>query len=373
MSAKKKVVIAGFGDTGLLVAIHLADHYDIVGISPKPCLVSGQELGARLTKPQQWQQDYLLGFDRYKKLAGVKTLQGLITHIDHSQQTLNVRLANGTEQQQSYDVLVIATGVSNGFWRNNAIEDLPSITQSLNETAKRIAQVKTLAVIGGGAAGVSACANIAERYPEKNIHFFYSQTQPLPCYHPKIRSQMTARLSKAGVHLHPEHRAIIADGFDTNQLTNDPVEWSTGQASFQADLTLWTTGAVKPNNSFIPQSMLNEQGFVRADQHLRVPGFDNIFTVGDIAASDPNRSSARNGAYQLIAHNVRAFLQQQPATMKTYRPSRYRWGSIVGVQKEGLRVFTPTGGSVRFPNWFVKNVLFPFIVRKKIYQGVKKR
>lgn len=372
MNKKKKVVIAGFGDTGLLVAIHLADHYDIVGISPKPCLVSGQELGARLAQPERWQKNYLMPFSRYKKLSAVRTVQGLITHIDPQQQLVEVSLADGTQQQETYDALVIAAGVSNGFWRNNAIEDMVSINQSLNETAERIARAKTLTVIGGGAAGVSVCANIAERYPEKPIHFFYSQSQPLPGYHPKVRSQMAARLSRAGVHLNPGHRAIIPDGFDTRRLTNTQVQWSTGQAPFQADVTLWATGAVKPNNKFIPEAMLDEQGFVRTDNYLRVPGFDNIFTVGDIAASDPNRSSARNGGYRLVANNVQAYLQQQEQTMKSYRASPYRWGSIVGVQKEGLRVFSPTGGSMRFPNWVVENLLFPFVVRKKIYQGIKK-
>ena len=76
---KKRVVIAGFGDTGLLVAINLGQDFDIVGISPKPCLVSGQELGMRLTQPQVWKRDYLMPFRRYEKLDGVRTLQGLIT------------------------------------------------------------------------------------------------------------------------------------------------------------------------------------------------------------------------------------------------------------------------------------------------------
>ena len=50
---RKKLVIAGLGDAGLLVAIFLSREFDVVGISPKPCLVSGQELGTRLTKPKE--------------------------------------------------------------------------------------------------------------------------------------------------------------------------------------------------------------------------------------------------------------------------------------------------------------------------------
>ena len=75
-------MIAGFGDTGLLVAIHLGTDFNIVGISPKPCLVSGQELGMRLTQPEAWKQDYLMPFSRYKKLRRVRTLPGLIAAIN---------------------------------------------------------------------------------------------------------------------------------------------------------------------------------------------------------------------------------------------------------------------------------------------------
>ena len=43
--SKPRVLVAGLGDTGLLTAIHLSSHVDVVGVSTKPGLVSGQELG----------------------------------------------------------------------------------------------------------------------------------------------------------------------------------------------------------------------------------------------------------------------------------------------------------------------------------------
>jgi hypothetical protein len=71
------VVIAGFGDTGLLTAAHLDKRFNIVGLSPKPCLVSGQELGNRLARPTLWQRDYLLPYARCKALDGVTILHGI--------------------------------------------------------------------------------------------------------------------------------------------------------------------------------------------------------------------------------------------------------------------------------------------------------
>lgn len=39
---RKRVVVAGLGDAGVLAAIRLSRHADVVGISTKPALVSGQ-------------------------------------------------------------------------------------------------------------------------------------------------------------------------------------------------------------------------------------------------------------------------------------------------------------------------------------------
>jgi NADH dehydrogenase FAD-containing subunit len=126
---KKRVVVAGFGDTGLLVAIHLASDYEVVGVSPKPCLLSGQELGSRLTRPEAWKHDYLMEFGRYKKLDRVRTIQGLIAKIDTTKQCVTVDLPDGGEQVEAYDALVISSGVTNGFWRNDTLECMKDIIE----------------------------------------------------------------------------------------------------------------------------------------------------------------------------------------------------------------------------------------------------
>jgi NADH dehydrogenase FAD-containing subunit len=365
-------VIAGFGDTGLLVAIHLGPDFDIVGISPKPCLISGQELGMRLTQPQLWKQDYLMSFARFEKLDGVRTVQGLITAIDADAATVTVTSQDGKSATEPYDALVISSGVTNGFWRNSALEDLDTINQSIDAASRELLRAQTIAVIGGGATGVSVATNLAARHPQKSIHFFFSEPQPLPGYHPKARARVEQHLKEVGVSLHPGHRAVIPEGFQCDQFTTGPIAWSGGQENFAADLTLWAVGKMVPNNSFIPADMRNADGFVKTDDFLRVEGYENIFAVGDIAASDPHRSSARNWGYRLLGHNIRAHLEGRDGDMKRYEPPRYRWGSVFGIQQNGLRVFQPDGGSFRFPKWAVRLLLFPLAVRKMIYKGVRK-
>lgn len=368
---KKRVVIAGLGDTGLLVALHLHPEFEVIGITPKPCLVSGQELGTRLARPDAWREHFLMAFRRYRRLDGMTVLQGLITRVDADRRRVAVRTHDGAERELEYDALVIASGVTNGFWRNATVEDSATIDRRIDSDAERFASASRIAVLGGGGTGVSAASNLKDVHPEKEVHLFFSQEQVLPSYHPKVRSELEARLRRQGVVLHPGHRASLPDGFAGEHITSDAVEWTTGQPPFHADVVLWAVGQQRPNTGYVPAEMLDASGYVNVDSQLRIPGTPNAFAVGDVAASDPDRCSARNGGALVVAHNVRCALSGREDRMKSFKPARHRWGSILGLQPEGMRVFSPTGGNFRIPAWWVERVLFPWIVRRGIYKGVR--
>jgi NADH dehydrogenase FAD-containing subunit len=224
-------------------------------------------------------------------------------------------------------------------------------------------------VVGGGAAAVSSAANLARTWPQKRIDLYFPNERALVGHHPRTWERVQRRLGDVGVALHPGHRALIPDGFACDQITSEPVKWSTGQPRASADAVLWAIGLVRPNTDWLPQELLDERGFVRVTPQLRVPGHPSVFAVGDVAATDPLRSSARNRADGLLAHNVRAEFAGRP--LRSYRPPKRRWGSVIGVQPEGLEVFAPNGRAFRFPAWSFDRVLMPLIVRWGIYRGVR--
>lgn len=364
---RARVVVAGLGDTGLLTAIHLSRRADVVGISSKPGLVSGQELGVRLTRPDDWARRYWVPFDRYRRLDEVRTVHGMLTGVDLEARTVSVRLADDTAVVEPYNVLVIATGVSNGFWRRPDLEHSDDVHAGLHTAHERLASARSIAVIGGGAAAVSAAGNAALAWPDAQIDLYFPGDTALVHHHPRVWRRMRRMLAERGVGIHPGHRAVLPSR--TDRITDGPVDWSTGQPPAVADAVVWAVGRVQPNTGWLPAELLDAAGFVRVNAHLQTPSRPEVFAIGDVAATDRLRSSARNRADRLLAHNVRAQLTGRG--MRSYQPPRHRWGSVLGVQPNGLEVFAPSGHPFRFPAWSVGTILWPWIVRRGIYRGIR--
>ena len=179
-------------------------------------------------------------------------------------------------------------------------------------------------------------------------------------------------LQADGVIVHPGHRAHLPDGFSGDRLTTGPVAWSTGQPPFAADLTLWAVGRVRPHSSFLPPTVLDDDGFVQVDEFLAVPGHPGVFAVGDVAASDPHRSSARNWGWQVVVTNVRAHLGSGRGRRRRFRAPRYRWGSVLGLQSGGLVVAQPSGRRVRVPRSLAEVLLFRLFVTRYLYGGLRR-
>jgi NADH dehydrogenase FAD-containing subunit len=364
-----RVVVAGLGDVGVLTAIRLSRHADVVGISAKPGLVSGQELGIRLSRPHDWARDYWIPFDRFRRLDGVQTIQGSLMSVDLSARTVFGRREDGAPIAEEYDVLVISTGVSNGFWRRPTLQSAAEVGAELRAAHDRLAAAGSVIVVGGGAAAVSSAVNMATTWPDKRIDLYFPGDRALSEYHPRIWNRVHGRLTQLGVGVHPGHRAVVSAGFLGEEVTGEPVRWATGQSPARADAVLWAIGRVRPNTDWLPRELLDERGFVRVTPELRVPGYAGVFAVGDVAATDPLRSSARNRGDALVARNVRA--ESTGRRMRPYRAPARRWGSVLGFQPEGLEVFLPTGHALRFPSWAVERVVMPLIVRWGMYQGVR--
>jgi NADH dehydrogenase FAD-containing subunit len=155
-------------------------------------------------------------------------------------------------------------------------------------------------------------------------------------------------------------------------LTTEPVEWSTGQEPFHAAITLWAVGLARPNSAFLPDEVLDEDGYVLVDESLRVPGYTNVLAVGDVAASDAHRSSARNWGWYVVARNARA-VARGDEPLRRFRPAPRRWGSVLGLLDDGMIVFQPNGRAVRVPRRLVQPLLLTGFQHTLLYGGIRSR
>ncbi|MBB1015028.1 pyridine nucleotide-disulfide oxidoreductase, partial [Dietzia schimae] len=148
---RPRVVIVGLGDTGVLTAIALHRYADVVGITATPEFVSGQELGLRLTRPEEWERDYRIAYRRFRGLDRTRIAHGTATGLDTRERLVRVTLADGTRAEEPYDVVVVSTGVTNGFWRHSTLRDAADVDAELASPHQRLAAAGSVAVIGGGA------------------------------------------------------------------------------------------------------------------------------------------------------------------------------------------------------------------------------
>lgn len=370
-----RVVVAGLGDAGVLAAIHLARHprrVEVVGVSARPGLVSGQELGLRLARPGAWARDYRVPFDRFRGLDRVRTVHAQLTGLDLDHRRVRLRTADGVETDEPYDQLVVATGVRNGFWRHARLEHDGDLDDALAGAHDRVAGAGTVAVVGGGAAAVATAAQVAQALPTTLVTLYFPGERALPHHHPRVWDSVSQRLERLGVRLCPRHRAVLPPQVERGEETGPgegPVRFNTGQPPATADAVVWAVGRVRPHTDWLPACLLDDDGFVPVTPTLQVPGHPEVWAVGDVAATDPLRTSARNQGGQLVARNLLAALSGRAP--RPYRPPRRRWGSVLGPLDDGLTVFTPGGRGVRIPRPVVERLLQPVVVRRGIYRGVR--
>ena len=300
----RSVVIAGLGDSGVLTAIKLAKHADVVGISAKPGLVSGQELGWRLSRPQEWARHNWIPFDKFRGLDRVRTIHGDADRCRPGRaEGLPGRAPAASPPNRSPMTRWSSRRASpTGSGARPGLQSADEIVAGLRAAHDRLADAESVIVVGGGAAAVSSAAQRRQNVAgQAGRAVLPRRARAAASSRPGVGDASAGQLSDVGVELHAGHRAVIPDDFACNDITSAPVEFSTGQPPASADAVLWAIGRVRPNTDWLPAELLDEHGFVRVTPELRVPDHRGVFAIGDVAATDPLRTSARNRADGLLA------------------------------------------------------------------------
>ncbi|KAL3426605.1 hypothetical protein PVAG01_00114 [Phlyctema vagabunda] len=281
------------------------------------------------------------GFKQYG--ARFEFVLGTAEGLNVNSQKVEVAGASGT-LTLDYDILILATG-------SRAKEGVPfkgvgsyeATRDALHKFGERVNAAKTITVVGGGATGVEVAGELAFDFgTSKKIILIASGATVLEGTPASVSKTATKQLKSLQVEIKTGTKvsgtATMPDGrtevtlFDGTKLTTD--------------LYIPTMGLI-PNSAYVPQHLLNQNGFVVVDQYLRVKGAENVWAVGDISAVQRAQYVNVEKQSPHVAKNIILGLQNKP--LVTFKVDDKDMLAVPVGKKSG----TGHMGSMKLPSFMV--------------------
>ena len=251
-----------------------------------------------------------------------------------------------------YDYLVLAAGTTTNFFGNKNVEEnaipMKNVSEAMglrnallenferaltcaSETERQ--ELLNVVIVGGGATGVEVAGALSEMknhvlpkdYPDMpsslmNIYLIEAGTRLLPAMSEQTSQHVLNYLRKMGVNVllnkmvtdYDHHRVILKDGSQIATRT-----------------FIWVSGVAAEKITNLDGEHLGRGARIIVDEHNRVKGYDNIFSIGDqciMPEGDPHYPGGHPQLAQvaiqqgkLLARNLKA--QEKGKSLK---PFRYR-------------------------------------------------
>jgi NADH dehydrogenase len=334
-----------------------------------------------------------------RKQKNVQVLLGNVTHIDLANKTVKSELL-GHDYVTPYDTLIIAAGAGQSYFGNDHFAEwapgMKTVDDALElrgrilgafEQAERSSdparreKLLTFTVVGAGPTGVEMAGQIAELadHTLKGAFRHIDSTQArvilldaapavLPPMGEKLGNKAKARLEKMGVEI--QLGAMVTD-VDRNGIT---VKDANGIRRIESSTKVWSAGvsASPLGRDLAEQSEveLDRAGRVKVLPDLTIPGYPNVFVVGDMAAVEGVPGMAQ-GAIQGAKYAAKAVKAELKGADPTQRePFQYfDKGSMAtvsrfsAVAKVGPLEF---GGFIAWLAWLVLHLVYLVGFKTKI-------
>ena len=249
-----------------------------------------------------------------------------------------------------YDYLVLAAGTTTNFFGNKNVEEhaipMKNVSEAMglrnallenferaltcaSETERQ--ELLNVVIVGGGATGVEVAGALSEMknhvlpkdYPDMpsslmNIYLIEAGTRLLPAMSEQTSQHVLNYLRKMGVNVllnkmvtdYDHHRVILKDGSQIATRT-----------------FIWVSGVAAEKITNLDGEHLGRGARIIVDEHNRVKGFDNIFSIGDqciMPEGDPHYPGGHPQLAQvaiqqgkLLARNLKAL--EKGKALKSFR------------------------------------------------------
>jgi NADH dehydrogenase len=231
----------------------------------------------------------------------VKVLMGEVLRIDALRKCVILM-----DQEISYDYLIVAAGATHTYFGNNSwasiAPGLKTIAEGIEirrrilsafETAERCANdhqrqdIVTFVIIGGGATGVELAGAVAELARVSMVSDFRKidprQSKILLIEAgPRLLPNMPEQLSKKALELLQDLGVEILLNTAVSEITENYI--MAGGRKVPARTIIWSAGVVGSTLGKTIGSPTHRNGKVIVNEDLSIPGYPEIFVVGDLAS-----------------------------------------------------------------------------------------
>jgi NADH:ubiquinone reductase (H+-translocating) len=321
----------------------------------------------------------------FRKQRNVTTLLGDVTAIDAAAQTITLESPDAKPITLHYHYLIVAAGATHSYFGNDAWEPYAPGLKTLQdamvlrqrilfafEAAEREADpalqaaLLTFVVIGAGPTGVEMAGTMAEiarhtlpgefrRINPASAHVLLVEGGPrvLQAMPPDLSDKALKQLDKLGVRvmLNCKVTGIDADGVtaSSQRIPSKTVVWAAGVAASPLGKQLAASTGCS----------LDRAGRVVVQSDLTVPGFANLYVIGDMAAAMshhkglqtavPGVSPAAKQMGRYAAANIVRHMQGQP--LHAFRYMDYGNLATIGRNAAVVDLASPLG-HFKFSGYF---------------------
>lgn len=316
MTARTDIVIFGGGIAGATLARALAKDFSVLLVDPRDFIEVPMAATRTIVAPE-FGDAATIPFAR--ALPGVKLVQGRLIEWTHDGG--RVELNDGTISLLSGRVNVLATGSSfvNPLMRSS--DGTPASRKALYVRYRaRIAEAKSILIVGGGPIGVEVAGEISEAFPDKQLTIIDRGSRLLKGSSPDLAQAASQVLAARGVTV-VTGEALVGEPSQDPFAPGGTISTNTGR-QLVYDMLIWATGG-RPVTDFMRKqfsSSLNAAGQIMIDPQLRVAGTSNLFAVGDINDVAENKMAVHIlGQAKTAEANIRSTLKGEPA-LAAYKP-----------------------------------------------------
>lgn len=379
------VVIIGGGFAGLAAARELEDtpaHVTLIDRSTvhlfKPLLyqcATGMLSEGQISSPLR---------TLFARKSNVTPLCARVTGVNPDTTTLQIEVADGSRRQLTYDYLIVAAGVEQGYFGHPEYRDIAPGMRTLEDALtirRKILQAfeiaaalpdradrapwLTFALVGAGPTGVELAGQIRELADhvlrrtfsriapdEAKVILFDGGDLPLASFGPELAGRAEATLKKVGVEFHPGAHVI---GVDDSGVTVKDVE-SGAEKRVAARTVLWnagiTAGSFADELAAATGCRRERDGRLKVRPDLTLDGRPDIFVTGDLMSLE-NLGGVAEVAMQSGRHAARQ-IARRVSGRPAGQPFRYRnLGTAAYITRGQALVKAGPFRISGWPGWFV--------------------